>query len=418
MTCFDHGATTRVRAGVSRWCAGGMTTPPKRDGRVATRPYAGCPPDAVPSATPTPVVKFEECGFAVQRIPTATPSEISELARCCTVFVPGDPARSARVAFWRADGSAPPPSRGRVRPQPGRRPARRRRCRAGRGSRRPAADACSTSGPHTRAYRRARTPGAAFWGSAAVLALQLLARGLLLPGLSPGDHDAWRVGPLPPEDVDRIREPAAAMPPEAHAPMGPRRPPGGAPRPTGPQDHTHRSARSRADGLGGGRGSPGRRTSHGVAGGPAGAARGPGVAGAGRAARRSRGHLAGLPAPGPELAGPDDVPGPGLLSGRRHGTSPNSPRRTTGSRRPPVSAFGMQAGPVPDCDATTNLSRGLTAFPVHGKVHRHSRETTECMTRSAFSRKDIDATSKSRLTFRELWPYGAARIEGVPCCQT
>lgn len=416
MTCCDHGATTRVRAGVSRWCAGGMTTPPKRDGRVATRPYAGCPPDAVPSATPTQVVKFEECGFAVQRIPTATPSEISELARCCTVFVPGDPARSGRVAFWRPDGSARPPlaagsAHNLAVALPGGDGAELVEVPAVLLPMRAALPVLTRARTDAHAHR-----GAAFWGSAAVLALQLLARGLLLPGLSPGDHDAWRVGPLPPEDVDRIREPTAAMPPEAHAPMGPRRPPGGAPRPTGPQDHTHRSARSRADGLGGGRGSPGRRTSHGVAGGPAGAARGPGVAGAGRAARRSRGHLAGLPAPGPELAGPDDVPGPGLLSGRRHRTSPNSPRRTTGSRRPPVSAFGMQASPAPDCDATTNLSRGLTAFPV--QVHRHSRETTECMTRSAFSRKDIDATSKSRLTFRELWPYGAARIEGVPCCQT
>ncbi|RPF31513.1 hypothetical protein EDD92_1359 [Streptomyces sp. TLI_185] len=36
----------------------------------------------------------------MQRIPTATPSEISELANSWSVFVPGDPARTGRVAFW------------------------------------------------------------------------------------------------------------------------------------------------------------------------------------------------------------------------------------------------------------------------------------------------------------------------------
>ncbi|MFF7952141.1 DEAD/DEAH box helicase [Streptomyces griseorubiginosus] len=56
-----------------------------------------------------------------------------------------------------------------------------------------------------------------FWGAAAVLALQCVARGLLLPGLSPADHDAWRVGPLDAADIERVQRLAAAMPPEAHA---------------------------------------------------------------------------------------------------------------------------------------------------------------------------------------------------------
>ncbi|WP_306986787.1 DEAD/DEAH box helicase [Streptomyces canus] len=56
-----------------------------------------------------------------------------------------------------------------------------------------------------------------FWGAAAVLALQCAARGLLLPGLSLADHDAWRMGPLGAADVERVRRLAAAMPPEAHA---------------------------------------------------------------------------------------------------------------------------------------------------------------------------------------------------------
>ncbi|CAM5311953.1 SNF2 family DNA or RNA helicase OS=Streptomyces violarus OX=67380 GN=FHS41_007626 PE=4 SV=1 [Streptomyces violarus] len=56
-----------------------------------------------------------------------------------------------------------------------------------------------------------------FWGAAATHALHLVARGLLLPGLSPGDHDAWRTGPLRAQDVEAVRRLAAAMPPEAHA---------------------------------------------------------------------------------------------------------------------------------------------------------------------------------------------------------
>ncbi|MEU0408360.1 DEAD/DEAH box helicase [Streptomyces griseorubiginosus] len=56
-----------------------------------------------------------------------------------------------------------------------------------------------------------------FWGAATVLALQCVARGLLLPGLSPADHDAWRMGPLGTADIESVRRLAAAMPPEAHA---------------------------------------------------------------------------------------------------------------------------------------------------------------------------------------------------------
>ncbi|MDT0610856.1 DEAD/DEAH box helicase [Streptomyces sp. DSM 40712] len=58
---------------------------------------------------------------------------------------------------------------------------------------------------------------AVFWGAVVVEALHLVARGLLLPGLSATDHDAWRTGPLRAEDTERVRHLAAAMPPEAHA---------------------------------------------------------------------------------------------------------------------------------------------------------------------------------------------------------
>ncbi|WP_143174060.1 DEAD/DEAH box helicase [Streptoalloteichus hindustanus] len=70
----------------------------------------------------------------------------------------------------------------------------------------------------TRARRVAGAhPAAAFWGAVSVEALRLVAAGRLLPGVSTGDFDAWRVGPLAPEDVARVRQLAAAMPAVARA---------------------------------------------------------------------------------------------------------------------------------------------------------------------------------------------------------
>ncbi|MFI9612672.1 SNF2-related protein [Streptomyces sp. NPDC052023] len=165
----------------------------------------------------------------MQRIPTATPSEISELAQCCAVFVPGDPARTGRVAFWRPDGTAAPVMDGgtveelatllsggtveeRTVVLPGVDGLER-------------VDVPAVVLPVRAALpvlTRARAAGqghraAVFWGAAAVLGLQYVARGLLLPGLSHGDNDAWRAGPLRAEDIENVRRLAAAMPPEAHA---------------------------------------------------------------------------------------------------------------------------------------------------------------------------------------------------------
>ncbi|UPZ32801.1 DEAD/DEAH box helicase [Streptomyces sp. LRE541] len=183
----------------------------------------------------------------MQRIPAPTPSEISELARCRATFLPADPARTGSVAFWLPDGeelpsigsgtgygsssdSGPDPDSGYGSDSD-----------AGTGSAHGSVEELSVVLPCedgvelvrvsavvlpvrvalpvlTRARAAARTHGAtAFWGAAAVLALQLAARGLLLPGLSAGDHDAWRAGPLGSPDLERIRELAAAMPPHAHA---------------------------------------------------------------------------------------------------------------------------------------------------------------------------------------------------------
>ncbi|WP_244904856.1 DEAD/DEAH box helicase [Streptomyces prasinopilosus] len=121
------------------------------------------------------------------------------------------------MAFWRPEGpAAPAPDTGRVEELtvvvPG-----------GEGVRTAAVPAVLLPvDAALPALTRARTrddghPAAVFWGAAAVHALRLVARGLLLPGLSPAGHDAWRAGPLDAEDVEAVRRLAAAMPPEAHA---------------------------------------------------------------------------------------------------------------------------------------------------------------------------------------------------------
>ncbi|MFD7497403.1 DEAD/DEAH box helicase [Streptomyces sp. NPDC059832] len=149
----------------------------------------------------------------MHRLPAATLSEISALSACSVVFLPGDPSRTGRVAFWHPDGSSPPDGPGSV----------AELVVVG-------ADARAYAVPArllpvrealpvlTRARASAHASDAtAFWGAAALLALQFAARGLLLPGLSATDHDAWRAGPLTADDQSRIRTLAASMPPLAHA---------------------------------------------------------------------------------------------------------------------------------------------------------------------------------------------------------
>ncbi|MFJ6608666.1 DEAD/DEAH box helicase [Streptomyces sp. NPDC091289] len=149
----------------------------------------------------------------MHRHPAATPSEIAELSRCSAVFMPADPARTGRIAFWNPDGSTPSDTPGTsseltvvgadLRP------------RTVSALCLPVRDALPVL-TRARAVAQA-SPATAFWGAAALLALQFVARGLLLPGLSSTDHDAWRIGPLGAEDLERIRELAASMPPTAHA---------------------------------------------------------------------------------------------------------------------------------------------------------------------------------------------------------
>ncbi|WP_326724637.1 MULTISPECIES: DEAD/DEAH box helicase [unclassified Streptomyces] len=153
----------------------------------------------------------------MQRIPAATPAEIAELARCCAVFVPADPSRTGSVAFWHPDGDAPPVvASGSAEDLAVVLPV-------GEGVDLVTVPAVllpvrAALPVLTRARAAAQAHRAtSFWGAAAVLALQFAARGLLLPGLTAGDHDAWRAGPLSADDLERIRELAASMPPQAHA---------------------------------------------------------------------------------------------------------------------------------------------------------------------------------------------------------
>ncbi|WP_436770780.1 SNF2-related protein [Yinghuangia sp. YIM S09857] len=150
--------------------------------------------------------------------PAVGPAEAAALARCAPVFEPADPPRASHLVFWSPDGvdlpfragertelavAAPDPATGAV--------VRR--------------DVSAVRVPVAAAVpvlSRARTaPGAhraaAFWGSVCVAALQLVARGRLLPGVTAGDFDAWRVGPLDAADIARVRDLAHAMPPEARA---------------------------------------------------------------------------------------------------------------------------------------------------------------------------------------------------------
>ncbi|MBT2907987.1 SNF2 helicase-associated domain-containing protein, partial [Streptomyces sp. McG8] len=60
-------------------------------------------------------------------------------------------------------------------------------------------------------------PATVCWGAAALHALRLTARGRLLPGLTTEGYDAWRAGPLEPDDVTHLRAVAAALPYEGHA---------------------------------------------------------------------------------------------------------------------------------------------------------------------------------------------------------
>ncbi|MEV0925504.1 DEAD/DEAH box helicase [Streptomyces spongiicola] len=139
------------------------------------------------------------------------------------VFLPAALPRDGSVAFWSPDGRPLPTGTAAGAPAPAA-PARITVVRGhgtGVRSRTVPALVLPVAGavPLLAAARHdtAAHPAAACWGAAALHALQLVARGRMLPGLTPSDHDAWRAGPLDADDIAQLRAIAAAMPYEAHA---------------------------------------------------------------------------------------------------------------------------------------------------------------------------------------------------------
>ncbi|MFF5406629.1 SNF2-related protein [Streptomyces misionensis] len=137
-------------------------------------------------------------------------------ARLACVYLPAPLPREGRLAFWDPAGDPLPAAAG----DPGELTVVRPHGAGVRRRRVPALtlplDRALPLLVHARRDRAAH-PATACWGAAALHALRLVARGRLLPGLTPSGHDAWRAGPLEPDDIAHLRAIAAALPPEGHA---------------------------------------------------------------------------------------------------------------------------------------------------------------------------------------------------------
>ncbi|MFJ9199084.1 DEAD/DEAH box helicase [Streptomyces flaveolus] len=178
------------------------------------------------SDTTGPVATAERAGQgAVPSVP----------ARLAAVFLPAPLPRDGRIAFWDPEsgpvtGAAPedgarttePAAAGAAEglPEPTELTVVRRHGTAARRGTTPALSLPLTEALPLLVRARhdpAAHPATACWGAAALHALRLTARGRLLPGLMATGHDAWRAGPLDPDDVAHLRAVAAALPPEGHA---------------------------------------------------------------------------------------------------------------------------------------------------------------------------------------------------------
>uniref|UniRef100_A0AAU2JKE8 DEAD/DEAH box helicase n=1 Tax=Streptomyces sp. NBC_00049 TaxID=2903617 RepID=A0AAU2JKE8_9ACTN len=156
--------------------------------------------------------------------PLQPPPRTAALLRHAAVFLPAAVPRQGRIAFWAPDGDALPEAAG----TPTRLTVVRPHGDGVRSRTVPAVTFSVTAALPLLAHA-ARSPVAhpatRAWGTAAVQALTLAARGRLLPGLTPEGVDAWRAGPLDAADVDHLRAVAAALPHEGYAtPLAGRRP--------------------------------------------------------------------------------------------------------------------------------------------------------------------------------------------------
>ncbi|CAM5723249.1 hypothetical protein SVIOM342S_06028 [Streptomyces violaceorubidus] len=158
---------------------------------------------------------------AVTETVRAEAPTVSVPVRLAAVFLPAPLPREGRVAFWDPDGGPVDAVAGET---DGDRPGGPTELtvvrRHGAGVRRGTAPALSL--PLAEAlpllvrarHDPAAHPATACWGAAALHALRLTARGRLLPGLTATGHDAWRAGPLDPDDIAHLRSVAAALPPD------------------------------------------------------------------------------------------------------------------------------------------------------------------------------------------------------------
>ncbi|MFF4851427.1 SNF2-related protein [Streptomyces sp. NPDC001194] len=147
------------------------------------------------------------------------------LLRHPAVFLPAAVPRESRIAFWAPDGD-PLPEGGAGTPAP---LTVVRPHGPGVRTRTVPSLTLSVTDALPLLARAPRGPGAhpatRAWGTAALHALALVARGRLLPGVTPDGVDAWRAGPLDAQDVEHLRAVAAALPYEGYAtPLAGRRP--------------------------------------------------------------------------------------------------------------------------------------------------------------------------------------------------
>ncbi len=180
--------------------------------RASSSAEGGSSDLAVTDRSPAPGLGALDRDRLLASLPELTAGEV--------VFLPADPPRLGRMAFWTPGGE--PPDFG-VRPEeltvvrpygPSVRRARVPAAVVPVGQALPLLTRCRALGADGSGRASAAT---AFWGTAAVLGLSLLARGRVLPGVSPEGFDAWRVGPFDAGDLERLRGLAAAMPPQARA---------------------------------------------------------------------------------------------------------------------------------------------------------------------------------------------------------
>src|ERR1700730_9388121 len=124
-------------------------------------------------------------------------------------FLPGDPPREARFALWRpVPGFAPSGLVRLVVPAPN----------GVRAEDVPAALVpVSTAIPWLARSHGHGAPSLLAWRAVVRAGLALVARGRLLPSISPTGYDCWRAGPLEGEDEALLQSLAAAVPAEAHA---------------------------------------------------------------------------------------------------------------------------------------------------------------------------------------------------------